>query len=315
MGQEKIFKIQVAPRQLSENESQELYETFAQELPSLVLGDNSSLEQVSEDLILMEEYEGYPFVVEWSTDRPDILSSFGNLYSCEEETGVVLTAAVTYADREWEEKIEIYVIPPLLSAGEMAYQEMEELLLAAEQKSRLEAEWKLPDNWRGNSLKWKQVKKDYGFPLWITAVITAVSVYFMADRDLHEKTESRKRQMQKEYPDIVYRLVLYLGAGMTVRGAFQKIAGEYDKKGRAEKQMQPAYEEMLYTCRELKAGVSEGAAYEHFGKRSGLQEYVRLSTLLMQNLKKGNSMLLARLQEEAARTYGEQMQNGRRLGE
>ena len=114
---------------------------------------------------------------------------------------------------------------------------------------------------------------------------------------------------------MVQKLVLYLGAGLTVRAAFGRIATEYEKGRKEGKRVQAVYEEMLYTCRELQAGVSEGAAYEHFGKRTGLQEYVRLSTLLMQNLKKGNSTLLQRLKEEADRACIEQLQNSRRLGE
>ena len=55
--------------------------------------------------------------------------------------------------------------------------------------------------------------------------------------------------------------------------------------------------------------------YEHWGKRTGVQEYVRLSTLLMQNLKKGNNTLLQRLREEADKACTEQLQNNRRLGE
>ena len=65
----------------------------------------------------------------------------------------------------------------------------------------------------------------------------------------------------------------------------------------------------------FRSGVSEGRSYEHFGRRTGLQEYVRLSTLLMQNLKRGNSALLERLREEADKAWEEQLQQGRRMGE
>ena len=61
--------------------------------------------------------------------------------------------------------------------------------------------------------------------------------------------------------------------------------------------------------------MSEGAAYEHFGKRTGQQEYIRLSTLLMQNLKRGNSALLDRLREEADKAAEEKLRRTKRLGE
>ena len=77
----------------------------------------------------------------------------------------------------------------------------------------------------------------------------------------------------------------------------------------------PAYEELLYTCRELRSGISEGLAYEHFGKRAGLQEYIRLSALLAQNLKRGNSTLLERLREEAEKSGQERLQESKKMGE
>lgn len=113
----------------------------------------------------------------------------------------------------------------------------------------------------------------------------------------------------------MHKLVLFVGAGMTIRGAFQKIAGDYEAKCRSGERASPAYEEVLYTCRELHSGISEGQSYEHFGRRTGLQEYIRLSTLLAQNLKRGNSTLLERLREEAEKSAEERLQQSKRLGE
>ena len=94
-----------------------------------------------------------------------------------------------------------------------------------------------------------------------------------------------------------------------------KIASEHEKKYGNQTGKRPAYDEVILTCRELQSGTSEGAAYEHFGRRTGLQEYIRLSTLLMQNLKRGNSALLERLREEADKAGEERLQQSKRLGE
>ena len=37
-----------------------------------------------------------------------------------------------------------------------------------------------------------------------------------------------------------------------------------------------AYEEICYTWNEIQDGVGERKAYENFGKRTGVREYVRL---------------------------------------
>ena len=102
---------------------------------------------------------------------------------------------------------------------------------------------------------------------------------------------------------------------MTIRGAFQKIAGDYEAKQESRDRQSPAYEEVLYLCRELNAGVSEGVAYEHFGRRTGLQEYIKFCALLTQNLKRGNSTLLERLREEADKAAQERLQQSKKMGE
>ena len=157
--------------------------------------------------------------------------------------------------------------------------------------------------------------EDNSLLLWMTSILIAFLVYWASDRDLHQKLESRKKGLSREYPEIVHKLALFVGAGMTIRGAFQKIAGDYEADCHNGGRQHAAYEEMLYTCRELKSGVSEGASYEHFGKRTELQEYIRLSTLLTQNLKKGNSTLLERLREEADKAAEERLQQSKKLGE
>lgn len=308
------FQIEVAPILLTEQEAQALAEELWNRLPAYILGENEALDKVSCDLILEESYGEYPFLLEWKSNSPAIVGSTGRVYPRETAVSVEMTVRMRYEEMVREETLLIEVVPPMITAREQEHAEMENLLLQSEHGTRNEEVWSLPEEWKGEKVSWQQEVKDYSMVLWILTIVTAVSVYAMSDQDLHKRQEERKKQMQRDYPDIVHKLVLYAGAGMTTRGAFQKIAGDYEQK-KAGKDIRPAYEEMLYACRELHSGVSEASAYEHFGKRTGLQEYIRLSTLLTQNLKKGNSALLERLREEADRAGEEKLQNCKRLGE
>lgn len=320
-----VFKVQVAPREMTEEELSPVIKEFTERLSELILGENESLERVSNDLVLLEAYEGYPFAVEWSSDNPGISGSDGTVFDNYAGEEILLTAKMFYGETEWEEKLSVSLSPPPLSSEEQAYQELETFLINSEKAKRFEKEWKLPLIWQGKAVSWKQANEDHGILMWITAVILTVAVYFLSDRDLHEKTEQRKKKMQREYPEILHKLVLYLGAGMTLRGAFGKVANDFSEQdklahmGKTQRlnrqSVHPAYEEMRYACRELQAGVSEGQVYERFGKRSGAREYIRLGMLLTQNLKKGNGTLLERLEEEASRVYSEQLQNSRKMAE
>ena len=331
-GQEIKVRVPVSSQSLSREEKEEAGERLAAMLPTLILGKNESLDNVTADLSLRDSYEGYPFTVRWSSSVPWVISDSGDVSAVEQPTRVTLSARLTEEEYQKTAEVEVTVRPLELTAEEESRRKLEQLVLAAEKESREQEKFLLPETWQGESLFWKQIIKDDSLLLWLMAVTAAAAVYFLSDRDLHSKLEQRKSALKHAYPEIVHKLVLFVGAGMTVRGALQKMAGDYragcrkgggegDEKrdgkrdGKRENRKQPAYEELLYTCRELRSGVSEGAAYEHFGRRTGMQEYIRLTTLLTQNLKRGNSSLLERLREEADKVSEERLQRIRKLGE
>lgn len=243
------------------------------------------------------------------------MSNEGQIFSLEEAQEVILTAFMSYGACEREEEFCVTLVPPELSEEETAYRELEALLIQSQGESVRQTEWKLPDEWRGEHITWRQVVDDNSLFLWAATMIVSAAVFFFLDKDLHGQLEKRQKGLRREYSEIVHKLVLYVGAGMTIRGAFQKLAGDYEAKCRGGGKNSPAYEEILYTCRELHSGVSESISYENFGRRTGLQEYIRLSALLAQNLKRGNSTLLERLREEAEKSAEERLQQSKKLGE
>lgn len=309
------FRIRIWPKLLTQEELESLAEEFLEKLPELIARKNNSLQQITDDLELLETYQGYPFQVEWRSSRPDVLGSSGNVTPPREQVEMELLVKLTCQDFAREESLSITVLPPKLTAQELLHRELEEYLTVSEEENRWEEVWNLPAQWKGSEISWAQKVEDNSLILWVAALAVAVLVYLMSDRDLHQQLEKRRNCLKQEYPDLVHQLTLFVGAGMTVRGAFQKIASDYEKKRNRLTDKLPAYEELLYMCRELKSGVSEGAAYEHFGRRTSRQEYIRLSTLLMQNLKRGNSALLERLREEAEKSGEERLMQSRRLGE
>lgn len=315
-GRQRVeFPVQVEPRQLTAEETEALFDGLLEKLPEYILGENSSLQEVRKDLLLQEQYGDLPVSWEWESSRPDLLGSSGCVMPVEQAQQAVLTVSLSYGGYTRKSQVDITLLPPEYSEEELLSLEMSRLLDQTQKETMGEESWRLPPQWQGKEIRWSQVTEDNSLLLWAGALGAAVAAYLFTDRDLHGRLEKRRKNLHREYPEIVHKLVLFMGAGMTARGAFQKIAGDYEAKLAAGGRASPAYEEVLYTCRELRAGVSEGKSYEHFGRRAGLQEYVRLSTLLMQNLKRGNSTLLERLGEEADKAWEERLQQGRRLGE
>ncbi len=142
--------------------------------------------------------------------------------------------------------------------------------------------------------------------------VTGVLVFFLMDRDLEKKNEERKMEMRKEYPGIVNRMALYMEAGMTIRGAFVRIAGEYTK---GKKAGNPIALELAIAGNSLRSGVSEAVVYESFGRRTGMQEYTRFCTILSQSLKKGSVEISLRLRQEGERALEEGLRFQKKRGE
>ena len=121
--------------------------------------------------------------------------------------------------------------------------------------------------------------------------------------------------MQLDYPQVLSRLVLLIGAGMSVRSSFFRIGEDYRKERAEGRGRRFIYEEILLMCHEMESGVSELESYSHFAGRCRNHSYSRFCSLLSQNLRKGNAALLSVLQQEAAEAFEERKNLARQMGE
>ena len=72
---------------------------------------------------------------------------------------------------------------------------------------------------------------------------------------------------------------------------------------------------MRNTRNRLNAGVPEETAYEEFGRNCGNIRYLRLSSVLVQNLKKGTGGLVLLLRKEAAEAFADRRERVKQSGE
>ena len=79
--------------------------------------------------------------------------------------------------------------------------------------------------------------------------------------------------------------------------------------------MRYAYEEMILMLHEMDSGVDEKTAYRHFSIRCRQVKYVKMISLLEQNLKRGSKDLIKTLQEETRDAFEERKNNAQKAGE
>jgi tight adherence protein C len=141
--------------------------------------------------------------------------------------------------------------------------------------------------------------------LWISLIVI---VFFFTERELKKRAEKRVCSIQMELPDFINKLALLLNAGLNLRRAWQKIAFESRKET-------PLYVETKKVAEDLSSGKSEFAAYEDFARRCRVPEVTRLITVLIQNIRRGNSDMVSVLRITANECWQVRKNAARRLGE
>lgn len=308
------FRLTIHERKYEREELQTLAEEVSKLLPGIMLGSNSSQEEIRSKLNLVRKIDGYPFQISWESDNYELVYTDGIVVNEQVEKNgemVNLTAALTYEDYREEHVFAVRILPPSYSREETITKKIYEALKEQEELYGKEQQMQLPDTVGNIKLQWTEIKKDGSGYLFLLVCVGAVCIYFLQDRDLKEKAEQRNHQMLLDYPGVISKLTLYMGAGMTIRNAFCKIAYDYRK----ESIFRYIYEEMLITCYELDNGISETSAYENFGKRCRLPQYTKLSNILIQNLRKGSNGILTALRQEAANAFEERKNTAKKIGE
>lgn len=307
--------ITVKERQYTQQELSELFAAYEERLPELILGDNESLDQVRSPLSLPDTLENGAISVSWYLEPSNYMNDQGEFEEEPPEEGslVELCAILKYQEKEQEYRFFAKLYPREKTSGERLGQRLAEEAAREEERDPTAGEVLLPEEIDGKKIQWMTP----GTPIVpLGAALLFVMIWYLLTKDekkLKEKLEFRRRQMIMDYPMILYKMSMLLGAGMTIQGAFRKIAFHY-KETRGN-ELHYAYEEMLNACYQMEKGTGEAAAYENFGQNCQDLRYIKFGSMLSQNLKKGSKGLSELLMREASLGMEERRNLARRMGE
>ena len=193
-----------------------------------------------------------------------------------------------------------------------------EIAAEVEQQSTQEGEryLTLPDQAAGVKLQWKEKKQHL---VWKILFFEVLVLFLMAGIVLERKRTAdhiKKEQMKLDYAEVVSKLLILLGAGMSLKQAWNRISAQYsDKRQKKQIKERYIYEEMIITNHEILDGESERLAYQKFGERVDLGEYQRLIRILLQNLQTGSRGLCKLLEQESENALEERKALACKLGE
>ena len=311
--------VNLSGRTYSEEEANEAYGKLLELLPQQIKGDNPSLDEVRSNLNLISGIGELGIRLRWESTRQDLVDAFGEVHGeGVPEEGERLDLRVEMWDGAHSEQflLPVRVLPPDKNPLE---ERIGEFLMSVSQADlqQQNTPWlRLPGKFEGAELRYHTPEEPQFFKMTALGIFCALLLTYKERSDAERAKKQRENQLLLDYPEVVSKLMIFLGAGMTVRTAWERIAGDYQIRQRGGNlRPRPAYEEMYETCCQMKRGVPEGQAYEEFGRRCGLAPYMKLCTLLEQNRKNGSKNLRERLHAEMAEAFELRKHGARRMGE
>lgn len=233
------------------------------------------------------------------------------------EEGTLMQAEVTLTCGKYERvyKFSFMLLPEELTQEEKNLQQLEEYI-----KEQMDIEGskqiKLPAQIGEKELKWSQ-KIEYRTPQILLLELATLILLWFAVKEKHKKDEKKRlEQMEREYPGIVNQLSFLLGAGMTIRQAWNRISVQYvfKKKEHLIKE-NFVYEAILRMNRRFAEGESERAIYQLFIQEIPAGSYRKLMRMLSGSSEKGTLGICERLEEESRMAYEQQIIRAKKLGE
>lgn len=325
------IKLNIIERRYKKNEIEEIMNKAREYIDANILEDNQSAEAIESPLNLIKTIPNTGLTIDWKLDDTGIINKNGQINDIKIKEGgelISLTAEIQYFEETTYYEFFLKIMPIKKSKEEVIIEKLKEEIDNSTTYNLNNEKVELPDKINDYQLYFSERKEKTDIALLFMGILFATIIFFAMDYDLEKKIIKKNSQMLMDYPEIIDKITLLLGAGMTIKGAWERIATEYNQKlerllnnkkvkinKKYEDHKRYAYEEILITWHELQNGESEAKVYERFGRRTKLLPYLKFSSLIAQNLQKGSNGLLELLKFEAIEAFEDRKQMAKRLGE
>lgn len=313
---QKEITIPVSPKKYSKKERNKKLQEARQYINRHYLGNNKSKNCITDSLNLMTAIPESAICVTWSSSDPSVIKEDGSLMipDSQEAVMVELTAVIAYGKRTEAISKSVMVAPVQKTKERLFWEQWQRQFAQNEKSSNTSKYLFLPKKVGEKRVSYQEKETQWCSMIFLLTFILLVLVPVGEEKKLQGAMRRRERQLKMDYPELIERFALLVEAGLSVKGAWLRITQEYEKREGKHK-LRYVYEEMLLTVREMENGMNEAKAYELFGKRTALLSYMKFSTLLVQNLKKGTSDLICLLEFEVTDAFHERRENAKVLGE
>lgn len=309
--------VEVGPRIYTEQEAERVFEEIMEGMEEKIRGKNPSLMEVREDLKLPSRWEDSGVRLLWYSEDPEWISATGKIEkTVEEPQNVQLQVHMSAGKYQAEYLIFLRLMPVIQTDEEALRSGLIKEIASREESAQSEPWMELPETYEGRRLTYRKKEENLYAVIPILGVVMAVLLFSQESAEQKKKEKLREKELLMDYAELVSKLMVLIGAGLTVRSAWERMVRDYESAldGRRIKR-RVAYEEMRQTSFEIANGISESVAFREFGRRCGVQQYLKLSSLLEQNRRSGMKNLRAILTAEMEDAFEARKNLARTMGE
>lgn len=324
--------LQVRPRMLTEKErDKKMKEAFC-DLEYHLKGDNQSLSRVTKALDLTLDYKEYPFDLECLPEDFTLMDDEGNLRNSKEELlaagyqekdleqGIAthVTVILWYGENSMKKSFEITLFPREENETEILFGSLKQLLQQEEKKALYQEGFTIPTRMQGVEISKAGEEKITPLHVLFFSIFVIVLLLLREKENMKKKEKNRRDRLMRSYPWFVNELLLLMGAGLQVKNVFQIMIEEYGKENKdnsSVKDKMPLIEEIRVARHSMELGMPEEQVYYRLGRRLKLPCYIKLMTLLEQNVKKGAKGISSVFEQEELTAFEERKNLAKRYGE
>lgn len=320
LEKDSVYKLNVKEEIPSQKQANDYFEKAIAEIEENFCSTGDELEHITKDVNMSDSYVNGVVEAEWLLSDYTVMDYEGHILEdaeLDEKSGRIVNASVQLSCVEYKQLYEFsfMVYEKKCSASENLMKSIdEELKIRMNQEGTRELI--LPEKIGNTMLTWSEKKDSLVLKIALLEVVIVVLIVLSKKEKKKDEIKKINAQMELDYPEIVSKMAILMGAGMTVEQAWNKISARYlDKKQKDKELKLHAYEQMLVTVREISDGESTNKAYIRFAERVNLSSYQRFVRIILQSINKGSSGVCQMLEKESDDAFNERRLNAQKLGE
>lgn len=327
LSQEMILTVRA--KELTEKELQDKINEAFLYLEENIKGDNISLLEIKRDMDYSLDQEIFPFDVDFVSGEFSLIDRDGKVHNDREtlenmgytdqeiEQGISTDIVVTlwYEEKSFEKTFSVVVFPKEQSALQQQFQKVVDTIVKTEKEASHQDGFSLPTNIDDIEIRRTDKREITPEQVLIAGCVLVFLLILREQENKRKVVEDRKHNLLRSYPWFVNEMVLLLGAGMQTRNIFGTLIREFEEdKGKSDYR-NALMNELKITVRSMELGMSEDQAYYRLGRRLGLPCYIKIMTLLEQNIKRGGKGITDVFEEEEILALEERKNLAKKYGE